>query len=127
MRTYAILATLVLAIHVVWITWVILGWLLVRRRVTLRWLHFASLIYGIFIEIVPWPCPLTLLEQWLELKAGITPYRQPFLVHCLEATVYPDVPEALLISGAVLVCGFNLFLHLSRYRANRARETRPSR
>jgi hypothetical protein len=30
------------------------------------------LIYGIFIEIAPWPCPLTLLEQWLESKAGAT-------------------------------------------------------
>ena len=114
MHVFAFLATLVLAIHVVWIVWVIFGWLAVRNRVILRWLHFASLIYGIVIEIVPWPCPLTLLEQWLESEAGIAPYRQPFLVHYLEAVIYPDVPLGLLISCAVIVCGFNLFLHARR-------------
>ena len=103
-----------LSIHLVWIAWVIFGWPLVRNRPVLRWAHFASLIYGIFIEIAPWPCPLTLLEQWLENAAGITPYRQPFLVHYLEAVIYPDIPDILLIVCAVVVCGFNLALHVRR-------------
>jgi len=55
-----------------------------------------------------------LLEQWLESKAGIAPYREPFLVHYLEAVVYPNVPERVLITTAVLVCGFNLYLHVRR-------------
>ncbi|HTT65709.1 MAG TPA: DUF2784 domain-containing protein [Bryobacteraceae bacterium] len=117
MNPYAALATITLAAHLIWIAWVIFGWLVARRRPVLRWLHFASLIYGIFIEIAPWPCPVTLLEQWLESKAGITPYREPFLAHYLDALVYPDVPEWLLISVAVAVCGFNLYLHLRRFLA----------
>ena len=114
MNVYGFLATLVLEIHVAWIVWVIFGWLAARARRVLRWIHFGSLIYGIVIEIAPWPCPLTLLEQWLESEAGITTYRQPFLVHYLEALVYPDVPAPLLISCAVLVCGVNLLLHVRR-------------
>ncbi len=100
MHLYSVLATAVLALHLAWILWVIFGWPVSRDRPWLRWLHFASLIYGIFIEIAPWPCPLTLLEQYLESQAGIVPYRQPFLIHYLEAVVYPDIPDGLLISGS---------------------------
>ena len=51
----------------------------------------ASLIYAIVIELVPWPpCPLTVVENWLEARAGIEPARGPFLVHVLDAIVYPD-------------------------------------
>jgi hypothetical protein len=118
---YQLLATAVLTIHLVWIAWVIFGWPLVRNHPALRWAHFAALIYGIFIEIAPWPCPLTLLEQSLESAAGITPYQQPFLVHYLEALIYPDIPELLLIVCAVAVCGINLALHVRRMlRRNQA-------
>lgn len=112
--TYSVLAGVVLAIHLAWILWVIFGWLVSRNRPWLRWLHFASLIYGVFIEIAPWPCPLTLLEEHLESLAGIAPYRGPFLVHYLDALVYPDVPVGMLVLAAVAVCGANLYLHLRR-------------
>jgi hypothetical protein len=117
MSRYSALATLVLAIHLAWILWVIFGWLLCRNRPVLRWFHIGSLIYGVFIEIAPWPCPLTLLEQSLETRAGVEPYRGPFLVHYLDALVYPDVPEWLLIVCAVAVCAVNLYLHLKSFRA----------
>jgi len=104
MHPWGVLATVILAVHLTWIVWVIFGWLVARNRPVLRWLHFASLIYGIFIETAPWPCPLTLLEQWLESKGGAAVYREPFLIHYLEALVYPDVPERVLVSVAVAVC-----------------------
>ena len=120
MNPYSVLATVVLAIHLAWIIWVIFGWLVSRNRPVLRWFHFASLIYGVFIEIVPWPCPLTLLENYLESLAGVTPYWGPFLVHYLDAVVYPNVSEALLISFAIAVCGANLYLHVRRMRRHSA-------
>jgi hypothetical protein len=115
MTPYAILAAAVLGIHLVWIAWLIFGWLVSRNRPVLRWLHFGSLIYGIVIEISPWPCPLTLLEQWLESRAGMAPYRGPFLVHYLDALVYPNVPETVLVPIAVAVCAVNLYLHARRF------------
>ena len=114
MSSYTLLAALVLAVHVAWIAWVIFGWVIARNRTALRWVHFGSLIYRILIEIAPWPCPLTLLEERLEGKAGITPYREPFIVHYLEALVYPDVPVGLLVGCAIAVCGANLYLHARR-------------
>ena len=99
----AILAVCVLVLHLLWIVWVIFGWLAARSHALLRWAHIASLVYSIVIEVGPWPCPLTLAEQSLEARAGIIPYRQPFLVHYLEAVIYPDIPEALVIGCAVAV------------------------
>ncbi len=114
MNLYGILATAVLVLHLVWITWVIGGWLVSRNRPMLRWVHLASLVYSVFIELAPLPCPLTLLENYLESRAGVTPYHGPFLVHYLDAVVYPNVPEALLVSIAIAVCGANLYLHARR-------------
>lgn len=96
--------------------WVLLGWTLTRGRPLLRTLHIASLIYAIVVETVPWlPCPLTLAETWLETRAGIEPARGPFLVRVLDATVYPDLPEWLVVGGGVVVCVAILSVYLRRY------------
>ena len=67
---YSALATAVLLLHVLFIVWVIFGALLTRSRPILRWLHIVSLTGKILTELLPWPCPLTLLENWLEQKSG---------------------------------------------------------
>jgi len=111
------LAVAVLTLHLLFILWVVGGALLTARRRILRWLHIICLVYSILIEALPWPpCPLTVLEGWLEARAGVTPYHGSFLVHYLEAAVYPDVPVAWLIAGAVAVCAFNLGVYAFRYR-----------
>jgi hypothetical protein len=95
---------------------VLLGWTATRRRPVLRTLHIISLIYAIAVETIAWlPCPLTLAETWLETRAGIEPARGPFLVRVLDATVYPDVPEWLVVGGAALVCVGILAVYLRRY------------
>jgi hypothetical protein len=87
-----------------------------RGRRLLRTLHIASLAYAIVIELVPWPpCPLTVAESWLEARAGIEPARGPFLLHILDAVVYPNLPEWLVVGGAVLVCVIILSIYLRRY------------
>jgi hypothetical protein len=106
----------VLFLHLLWCFWVLLGWAVTRCRPLLRTLHIASLIYAIVVETVPWlPCPLTLAETWLEARAGIEPAHGPFLVRVLDAVVYPDLPEWLVVGGAVLVCVVILCVYLWRY------------
>lgn len=114
------LAVLALILHLLFIGWVLLGWLMTRRRPGLRWAHIVSLLYGIVIETGPWPCPLTLAENYFLQRAGIAPYREPFLVHYLEAVVYPDVSPALLTWCAVAVCGFILGIYVKRFRRRTA-------
>ena len=116
-EVYKVLAVAILTVHLLFICWVIGGALLTRRRRVLRWLHITSLVYSILIEALPWPpCPLTLLEGWLEARAGVTPYQGSFLVHYLEATVYPNIPVPWLVAGAIFVCGFSLGVYTFRFR-----------
>lgn len=94
----------------------LLGWAVTRGRPLLRTLHIASLVYAIIIELVPWPpCPLTVAETWLETRAGIEPTHGPFLVRVLDTVVYPDLPEWLVVGGAVLACVGILSVYMRRY------------
>lgn len=105
---YSALATAILLLHALFILWVIFGALLARSRPLLRRLHIASLLWGILTEVLPWPCPLTLLENWLEGRAGIEPYRGGFLLHYLDKLVYPDISANVLTIAGVIVCAANL-------------------
>jgi hypothetical protein len=105
---YSVLATAVLFLHALFILWVVFGALLTRSRPDLRWLHIASLLWGILTEVLPWPCPLTLLENWLEGRAGLEPYQGGFLLHYLDKLVYPDISANVLTIAGVIVCVANL-------------------
>ncbi len=72
------------------------------------------MLYGIIVEIFGLWCPLTALEQWLEIRGGVFAYRGPFLLHCLDAMVYPDIPPKLLVAAAVVVCILNLGIYAQR-------------
>jgi len=111
LNPYSVLATAVLFLHGLFILWVIFGALLVRARPMLRWLHIASLIWGILTELLPWPCPLTLLENWLEARAGVEPYQGGVLLHYLDRLVYPDISPTVLTVTGVFVCALNLVLY----------------
>jgi len=118
--TYLALTDTVLIVHLLYIAWVIFGAIFTRRRPWLAAIHIATIIWGIIAETTSAPCPLTLAENWCERRAGIAPYHGPFLLHYLDATVYPHVPIALLITVAVLVCAFNLGVYVQRFRKRRS-------
>jgi hypothetical protein len=111
---YAMFAILVLLLHALLIWWVISGALFTRSRPVLRWLHISSLVWGILTELLLWPCPLTLLENWLEAKAGVQPYQGGFLLHYLDKLVYRDIPSTLLTVAGLIVCTLNLGLYARR-------------
>jgi len=105
---YSVLAVSVLFVHALFIVWVVFGTLLTRSRPILRWLHIASLVWGTLTELLPWPCPLTVLENWLEAKAGVQPYQGGVLLHYLDKLVYPDISATVLTIAAVIICTLNL-------------------
>ena len=112
---YSALATAVLLLHTLFIGWVIFGVLFVRSRPGLRWVHIASLVWGILTEVLPWPCPLTLVEEWLEGRAGIEPYQGGFLLHYLDKLVYPDISATVLTIATVIVCSLNLAFYARQF------------
>jgi len=105
---YSGLAVAVLVLHALFVLWVVFGAVIARPRLALRWLHILSIVWGILTELTPWPCPLTLVENWLEAKAGVQPYQGGFLLHYLDKLVYPDISQATLKITGVLVCSLNL-------------------
>lgn len=114
---YLAAAIFLLALHLLFVLWVIFGAIFTRDRPALARLHVASFIWGLVIEIFPWSCPLTFAENWLEQRAGITPYRDGFVLHYLDALVYPDIPPLLLTIAAGVVFGVNAVIYWRRWRA----------
>lgn len=108
------LAAIVLSIHLAWILFVIFGAFWTRGRPALTAFHLASLVWGILVEVGPWPCPLTLTEQWLETHAGMHSFSGSFLVHYLDAIVYPNLSVALIVGCGVAVCCINLLIYAVR-------------
>lgn len=108
------LAAAVLAIHLAWILWAVTGTLWTRGRPWLTAFHVLCLVWGIIVEVGPWPCPLTLAEQSLEARAGMHTWTGSFLVHYLGKTIYPDLPVSLIIAGGVSVCALNLAVYAWR-------------
>ncbi|MGA7341727.1 MAG: DUF2784 domain-containing protein [Terracidiphilus sp.] len=118
-------AILILIAHLAWIALVIFGALWTRGRPLWSALHILALLWGIVVETGPWPCPLTLAEQFFETRAGLAAYRGSFLLHILDATVYPNLPDWAITVGGVTVCAFNLAIYGWRLRSNLACSRKP--
>ncbi len=116
MSLYYVLACVVMAVHASFIAWVIFGAAFTRRRPLLRWLHIASFLWSLLVEVLPWPCPLTFVEKWLEFRAGLNSYQGGFLLHYLDKLVYPDIPPILLTDAALVVVIVNLIIYGLRFR-----------
>ena len=113
---YRAMAASVLSLHASYIAWVIFGAFFTRGRPRLAALHVATLVYGAIIEIFGCWCPLTTFETWLEVRGGVSAYRGPFLLHYLDAVVYPNIPPSILTASAVAVCVLNLWIYARRVR-----------
>ena len=117
---YSALAAATLALHLLFILWVVFGVTVTRCRPVLRWLHLGCLVWGILIEILPWTCPLTWAENWLETRAGMAPYQGGFLLHYLDGLVYPNIPPGLLTGFGVAICVVNLGIYAMRFHRRAA-------
>ncbi|MDE3135470.1 MAG: DUF2784 family protein [Acidobacteriota bacterium] len=112
---YLLLAGFVLLLHFLFNVWVVGGAFVTNGRPTLERLHILSLFYGVVIENVAWPCPLTVAQKWFLMKAGTVPYQGDFILHYLRVVVAPDFPLALLRWGAIGVFLVNMAVYARRY------------
>jgi hypothetical protein len=83
-------ADVVLAGHLVFIAFVMLGALVVLRWRWLAWLHVPALAWAVFVEASGSVCPLTPLENLLRMRAGDAGYAGGFVEHYQLALVYPE-------------------------------------
>lgn len=119
------IAILILLAHLAWIVLVIFAALWTRGRPVWSALHILALLWGIAVEAGPWPCPLTLAETYFEAQAGAASYKGSFLLHYLDAIVYPNLPDWAITLVGVAVCAFNLVIYGLRLRNFRLRSRTP--
>ena len=112
----ALVAALILMVHLAWLALVTFGAFWTRGRRVWSALHILALLWAIVVEVGPWPCPLTLAEQYFESRAGPSAYQGSFLLHYLDAIVYPNLPGWVVTSSGVVVCTVNLGIYFRRLR-----------
>lgn len=124
--TYRILADVTVIVHALFVVFVVLGWLAVLRWPRVAWIHLPAAAWGALIEFANWRCPLTPLEKWLRVQAGLEAYDGGFIQHYMLPVLYPPglTREVQIVLGLIVVA-INLAVYgrlLRRWAAKR-RET----
>ena len=121
---YWALADLVLAVHLAFVLFVVLGGLLVLKWPRLAWLHIPAAIWGVLIEYTGWICPLTPLENSFRVRGGDAGFSGGFIEHYIQPVLYP----AGLTRGTQIVLGsLALLVNLTAYGVAVARRRRSGR
>ncbi len=91
--------------HLAFILFVVAGGLLAFRWPKVIWLHLPALLWGVFIELNNWVCPLTPIEQELRRMAGDGGYQGGFIDHYLVPVIYPSglTPETQFALGLAVL------------------------
>lgn len=109
---YALLADIVLVLHLAFIVYVLFGGLLVFQWPKTAWIHVPTAIYGVAIEAIGWVCPLTPLENEFRRLAGEAGYEGGFVDHYLIPIIYPaGLTPTLQWVLAAIVAGINLGIY----------------
>ena len=103
-----LLAAFISILHLAWILLVVFGAIWTRGRPFWTTVHIACLMWGIVVEVGPWPCPLTLAEDYFALRAGAPGVGGSYLLHCVQSVVYPNAPYWVIAICGVTVCAVNL-------------------
>ena len=122
---WRVLADVTVGLHLAFVTFVVLGGLLVLRWPKLAWVHLPVAFYGVLIEWVGWLCPLTPLENWLRGRAGGAGYTGGFVEHYILPLLYPgQLTDAvrLALGGVVVLVNVGVYW-LVWTRSRRARSS----
>jgi hypothetical protein len=87
--SYGILADIVVLVHLGFVLFAVLGAVLIIWWRWILWLHLPAVFWAIWIEATGGICPLTPLENWLQIRAGQGAYRGNFVDHYLIPVLYP--------------------------------------
>lgn len=82
-------ADAVVALHLAFVVFVVLGGLLTWRTPAMAWLHLPAAAWGAYAELTGTVCPLTPLENALRTSAGASGYSGSFVDQYLMPMLYP--------------------------------------
>jgi hypothetical protein len=110
---YRALTELTIVAHLAFILFVIAGGLLAWRRLWLIPVHLLALAWAVYAELSPGiVCPLTVLENFFAVRAGITSYSGDFVAHYLVPVIYQEeLPQKWQCALALIVLAFNVLIY----------------
>ena len=73
-------ADAVLVVHLAFVAFVVAGGFAALRWPRIAWIHLPAACWGVLVEWLAWPCPLTPLEIALRRSAGEAGYGGGFVV-----------------------------------------------
>jgi hypothetical protein len=118
-------ADAIVAVHLGFVLFVLLGGLLVLRWPRVAFLHLPSVIWGIAVEYAGWVCPLTPVEGYLRERGGTAAYSGDFVEHYILPILYPASltrdTQALMGSLALAVNGLVYWRVIRARRAGRVK------
>lgn len=119
---HSLLADVVLGAHAAFVLFVALGGLLVLRRPRVAWAHVPCAVWGAWVELAGWVCPLTPLENELRRRAGEAGYAGGFLEHYVTPVLYPQgLTREVQVGLGVAVVVVNVVVYWVAWR----RRSRP--
>ena len=86
---FRLAADCVLMLHLAFILFAVLGATMTAWWCWAPLVHLPAAVWGVFVELTGRDCPLTYLENYLRIKAGLSGYTESFVEHYLLAIVYP--------------------------------------
>ena len=114
---YGLLADLVLALHALFVVFVVLGGLLALRWRRAVFVHVPCALWGTWVVLAGWICPLTPLEVALRQQAGEGGYTGGFLEHYVVPILYPgDLTRGIQIGLGVVALVLNIAIYAAMTR-----------
>lgn len=109
---YRIAADGLLLFHLMFILFVLFGGLLALKWRPLVWLHLPAAMWGVCVEVLHLPCPLTDWENLTRRGAGHSGYAGGFIDHYLWPIIYPTglTPDIQWVLGSVVLV-INLLIY----------------
>jgi hypothetical protein len=105
---YRILAETAMAVHFLFIVFVVLGGFLAWRWPRVVWLHLAAAMWGLCIVLFDLNCPLTYVEDRARERAGQSGLSRGFIDTYLTGVIYPErfLDEVRLLIAVVVVASY---------------------
>ena len=112
MLTYALLADIIVIIHLAFVLFVVAGGLLALKWKRVAWVHLPAAAWGALVECLGGVCPLTPLENWLRARGGGVGYEDQFVERYLLPVLYPAaLTRELQVGLGVLVLAVNALVY----------------
>lgn len=124
--TARLLADGLVAFHLLFVLFVLLGGLLALRWPRVAWLHVPCAVWGVAVELLGWVCPLTPLENELRVRAGLSGYSGGFIEFYVIPVLYPErLDGTTYVLLGLLALAVNLVIY-ARLLKSRRLPRRPS-